>query len=511
MTPLMNRVASLLWTLVVLLVVGGVGVWAYRHSSLGAATVLQEGGRYLQAVLSPLLAGSVALAFGLSYASGVVARRARHHAPRPKPLSKGPSISPLEVLTHDTATAVRTLLKELGQRLRHIAAKPDPDIIAFMGQLMDGAIRLGASDIHIHPLESGTRIAFRLHGVLEEVLSFPREHHSRLINRVKVLAKLALYDLDKPQDGHFPWTTDDGPADIRVSILPTNHGPAVALRIARTGVRLPQLPALGFPDALLAKYQELLALPQGLILVAGATGSGKTTSLYASLGHIQQSRGELTRIATIEDPIEFDVPLFAQTQVNAAQGFTFAQGLRAVLRQDPNVIMVGEIRDSETARTAIQAGLSGHLLLSTIHANSAAGAFNRFIDMGVEPFLLASATVATLSQRLVRSLCPHCRAPLPLTPEEAVRLDAAGIRRGNFFGPVGCERCEGSGYLGRTALYEMLVVSQGIRDAINAKVPSSRIQELAVQEGMVPLLAAGVERARTGDTSLREVFRVVGG
>ncbi|WP_205507744.1 GspE/PulE family protein [Myxococcus vastator] len=511
MTALMNRIASLLWTLAVLVVVGGVGLWAYRHASLGAAMLLQEGGGYLQAVLSPLLAGSVALAFGLSYSASVVAHRARHRAPRPKPLPKGPSISPLEVLTHDTATAVRTLLKELGQRLRHIAAKPDPDIIAFMGQLMDGAIRLGASDIHIHPLESGTRIAFRLHGVLEEVLSFPREHHSRLINRVKVLAKLALYDLDKPQDGHFPWTTDDGPADIRVSILPTNHGPAVALRIARTGVRLPQLPALGFPDALLAKYQELLALPQGLILVAGATGSGKTTSLYASLGHIQQSRGELTRIATIEDPIEFDVPLFAQTQVNAAQGFTFAQGLRAVLRQDPNVIMVGEIRDSETARTAIQAGLSGHLLLSTIHANSAAGGFNRFIDMGVEPFLLASATVATLSQRLVRSLCPHCRAPLPLTPEEAVRLDAAGIRRGNFFGPVGCERCEGSGYLGRTALYEMLVVSQGIRDAINAKVPSSRIQELAIQEGMVPLLAAGVERARTGDTSLREVFRVVGG
>ncbi|NVJ10322.1 type II/IV secretion system protein [Myxococcus sp. AM001] len=511
MTALMNRIASLLWTLAVLVVVGGVGLWAYRHASLGAAMLLQEGGGYLQAVLSPLLAGSVALAFGLSYSASVVAHRARHRAPRPTPPPKGPSISPLEVLTHDTATAVRTLLKELGQRLRHIAAKPDPDIIAFMGQLMDGAIRLGASDIHIHPLESGTRIAFRLHGVLEEVLSFPREHHSRLINRVKVLAKLALYDLDKPQDGHFPWTTDDGPADIRVSILPTNHGPAVALRIARTGVRLPQLPALGFPDALLAKYQELLALPQGLILVAGATGSGKTTSLYASLGHIQQSRGELTRIATIEDPIEFDVPLFAQTQVNVAQGFTFAQGLRAVLRQDPNVIMVGEIRDSETARTAIQAGLSGHLLLSTIHANSAAGGFNRFIDMGVEPFLLASATVATLSQRLVRSLCPHCRAPLPLTPEEAVRLDAAGIRRGNFFGPVGCERCEGSGYLGRTALYEMLVVSQGIRDAINAKVPSSRIQELAIQEGMVPLLAAGVERARTGDTSLREVFRVVGG
>ncbi|AKQ70450.1 Type IV fimbrial assembly, ATPase PilB [Myxococcus hansupus] len=511
MTPLMNRAANLLWTLAVLAVVGGTGVWVYRHASLGTGPALEAGGHYLRDVMSPLFAASVALAFGFSYASGVAARRARHREPKPKPLAKGPSLSPLEVLTHDTATAVRTLLTELGQRLRRIAAKPDPDIIGFMGQLMDGAIRLGASDVHIHPLEAGTRIAFRMHGVLEEVLTFPREHHSRLINRVKVLAKLPLYDLDKPLDGHFPLSTDEGPADIRVSILPTNHGAAVALRIARTGVRLPQLSALGFPEALLSKFQERLALPQGLILVAGATGSGKTTSLYASLGHIQQSRGELTRIATIEDPIEFDVPLFAQTQVNAAQGFTFAQGLRAVLRQDPNVIMVGEIRDSETARTAIQAGLSGHLLLSTIHANSAAGAFNRLIDMGVEPFLLASATAATLSQRLVRSLCPHCRAPQPLTPEEAVRLDAAGLPRGNFFGPVGCERCEGSGYLGRTAIYEMLVISQNIRDAINAKVPSSRVQEIAVQEGMVTLLAAGVERARDGTTSLREVFRVVGG
>jgi general secretion pathway protein E len=414
-------------------------------------------------------------------------------------------------VNEDVAIAVREMLVELGQYLRGVAASPEPDIIVFVDTLMDGAIRVGASDVHIHPLEAGTRIAFRVHGVLEEVLTIPRELHPRLINRIKVLARLTLYKLDKPQDGHFPFSTQQGPADIRVSILPTNHGEAVALRIARTGVQLPRLSALGFPNHLLSKYQQMLGLPQGVIFVAGATGSGKTTSLYAALGYIKESRGELTRIATIEDPVEFDVPLFAQTQVNTEQGFTFAQGLRSVLRQDPNVIMVGEIRDPETGRTAIQAGLSGHLILTTVHANSAAGVFNRLIEMDVEPFLLASATVATLSQRLVRALCPHCRVPSPISPEEAVRLDSAGLATGTFFSPIGCQRCGGSGYLGRTAIYEMLVVSPAIRDAINAKVPTPQLQEIAMREGMVPLLTAGVERARTGATTLREIFRVTGG
>lgn len=507
-TAQLNSAARLLWALTGLSLVAGLASWFHRHASLGMGSALELGKLYLQESMTPLLVGSVAGAVVLALASRAVAALP-HKAPAFA--SRKPTLSPLAVVNEDVATAVREMLVELGRHLRGMAKRPEPDIIAFMDLLMEGAMRVGASDVHIHPLEEGTRIAFRVHGMLEQVIVFPREHHPRLVNRVKVLARLPLYQLDKPQDGHFPLTSQDGPADIRVSILPTNHGEAVALRIARSGVRLPQLSALGFPETLLERYQQILALPQGLILVAGATGSGKTTSLYASLGHIQASRGQLTRIATIEDPIEFDVPLFAQTQVNAEQGLTFANGLRAVLRQDPNVIMVGEIRDPETARTAIQAGLSGHLLLSTIHANSAAGAFNRLIEMGVEPFLLASATAATLSQRLVRGLCPHCRVEQPLTPEEAVRLDAAGIARGTFYGPVGCERCDGSGYLGRTAIYEMLAVTPAIRDAINAKVPSARIQELAAREGMVPLLAAGVERARTGATTLREVFRVVGG
>lgn len=504
----MSKVTRGLWTLAGLALVAGIGSFLYRHSPQGLEPALKLGRLYLQTALSPLVILSGGLALVLGVGASVVTSFARR---APPPVAKRPALSPLEVVNEDVAIAVREMLVELGQYLRGVASTPDPDIIVFTDALMDGAIRLGASDVHIHPLEAGTRIAFRVHGVLEEVLTMPREHHPRLINRIKVLARLTLYKLDKPQDGHFPFSTQEGPADIRVSILPTNHGEAVALRIARTGVQLPRLSALGFPSALLDRYQQLLGLPQGVIFVAGATGSGKTTSLYAALGYIKESRGALTRIATIEDPVEFDVPLFAQTQVNAEQGFTFAQGLRSVLRQDPNVIMVGEIRDPETGRTAIQAGLSGHLILTTIHANSASGVFNRLIEMGVEPFLLASATVATLSQRLVRALCPHCRTPSPISPEEITRLDAAGLASGTFYAAVGCERCGGSGYLGRTAIYEMLAVTPAIRDAINAKLPTPRLQEIAMKEGMVPLLAAGVERARAGATTLREVFRVVGG
>jgi general secretion pathway protein E len=449
---------------------------------------------------------------GLSLVLGVGGVWLERRSPRStQAREQRPVLSPLEVVNAEVAVDVRELLAELNTTLRRYVLRAEPDMIAFLDTLMDGAIRVGASDVHVHPLEMGTRIAFRVHGVLEEVMLLPREHHPRLINRLKVLAKVVLFRTDRPQDGHFAINTPEGPADIRLSLLPTNHGESVALRIARSSVRLPRLSNLGFPQDRLAPFQRVLDLPQGVIFVAGATGSGKTTTMYASLGYIKETRGDMTRIATIEDPIEYDVPLFSQTQVNTEQGFTFAQGLRSVLRQDPNVIMVGEIRDAETARTAIQAGLSGHLLLTTVHANSAAGVFNRLIEMGVEPFLLASASVASISQRLVRALCPHCRVPFQPENEEVARLNAAGLpTSGPFYGSAGCVRCGGSGFLGRTALYEVLSVTPAIRECINTKVPTSQTQDIAVREGMVPLLAAGLERVHAGTTTLREVFRVVG-
>ncbi|XXF77522.1 GspE/PulE family protein [Myxococcaceae bacterium GXIMD 01537] len=509
MLRLLRAATSGLWFLTGLSLVGGLGWWLYTNPIGGTEALRHLGPRYLGLSLSPVLFGLVGVSLVLGMGGAWAEARSRRAV---RPLSRREALSPLAVVDADVALAVREMLVELRRTLQGFLHRSEPDIIAFLDTLLDSAIRVGASDVHVHPLESGTRLAFRVHGVLEEVMLFPREHHFRLINRLKVLSKVVLYRSDRPQDGHFTFTTQDTAADIRLSLLPTNHGEAVALRIARSGVKLPRLDTLGFPPTVLAPYQRSLDLPQGVIFVAGATGAGKTTTLYASLGYIKQTRGELTRIATIEDPVEYDVPLFSQTQVNAEQGFTFAQGLRSVLRQDPNVIMVGEIRDAETARTAIQAGLSGHLLLTTVHANSAAGVFNRLIEMGVEPFLLASASVASISQRLVRALCPHCRMPSVPSQEDIAFLQAAGLStEGPFHTAPGCQRCGGAGYLGRVALYEMLTVTPAIRDCINNKVPTGQTQDIAVSEGMRPLLAAGVDKARAGATSLREVIRVVGG
>ncbi|MET0403107.1 MAG: GspE/PulE family protein [Cystobacter sp.] len=506
MLPFLSNLQRVVWVLSLLILAGGLGSWLVAHPPTGLES-LRELGHSLEGALGPAPLGCLGMSLLLGALGALLDRGGAPVAPR---LEQRPALSPIAVVDAEMALAVRERLVELGTVLGRSAARAEPDMIVFLDTLLDGAIRVGASDVHMHPLESGTRIAFRVHGVLEEVMTVPREHHPRLINRLKVLARLVLFRTDKPQDGHFTVGTE-GAADIRLSLLPTNHGESVALRIARSSVQLPLLSHLGFPPERLAPFQHVLALPQGVIFVAGATGSGKTTTLYASLGYIKQTRGDTTRIATIEDPIEYDVPLFSQTQVNGEQGFTFAQGLRSVLRQDPNVIMVGEIRDAETARTAIQAGLSGHLLLTTVHANSAAGVFNRLIEMGVEPFLLASASVASISQRLVRALCPHCRIPFQPEQEELARLNHAGLpTSGPFYGATGCERCGGSGFLGRTALYEVLSVTPALRECITAKVPTSRTQETAVREGMVSLLAAGLERVHEGTTTLREVFRVVG-
>ncbi|WNG41118.1 type II/IV secretion system protein [Archangium minus] len=508
MIQLLRRAAQATWVLTLLVLVGSIGAWLYQNPLQDVDTARRLGLRFLGLAVTPTVLGCVGLCLVLGVGGAWAESRVRRSR---QSFARRQSLSPLAVVDADVAVAVREMLAELQVVLRGYVMRAEPDMIAFVDMLLDGAIRVGASDVHMHPLEQGTRIAFRVHGVLEEVMMLPREHHPRLINRLKVLGKAVLFRSDRPQDGHFAISTQEGPADIRLSLLPTNHGESVALRIARSTVRLPELGKLGFPQGVLTTYQRLLDAPQGVIFVAGATGSGKTTTLYASLGYIKQTRGDLTRIATIEDPVEYDVPLFSQTQVNAEQGFTFAQGLRSVLRQDPNVIMVGEIRDAETARTAIQAGLSGHLLLTTVHASSSAGVFNRLIEMGVEPFLLASATVASISQRLVRALCPHCRIPTSPEIDELARLEAAGLpTTGPFFAAAGCQRCDGSGYLGRAALYEVLRVSPAIRECVNTKVPTSQTHDIAVQEGMIPLLAAGLERVNAGVTSLREVFRVVG-
>ncbi len=500
----MKRVTRRLWK--ACLVVGVLGLaaafYAYRPGSAGEAgeiaTVYARHAvriGWFQAFTILALASAIA-AVAAGHLGGRVSGGAKPRAAQ----------SPFKALDADV---LHEMIGELRTELRR-SLGAEPDMIRFVDVLNQGAVQVGASDIHLHPLDSGTHISFRVQGILQEVLVFPRELHKQLVSRIKVLARLNLFAADRPQDGHFVTDTPAGTADIRVSVLPTNHGEKAVLRVANVGHDVPALPAIGLPPALVERYQVVLAKPQGIVFLTGPTGSGKTTTIYASLGHIKRSRGETTQIATIEDPVEFDVPFLTQTQVKNDVGLNFAQGLRSILRQDPNVIMVGEIRDAETAHIAVQAGLTGHQIVTTIHADSAAGVFNRVIEMGVEPFLIASASLASLSQRLVRSLCPHCRVAGSPSAEEAARLRQAKLPGGEFWTAPGCPRCDKTGYLGRLPIFELLEVTPAIRDLVNQKVPTGRITEIAVAEGMVPLIVAGVERARAGMTTLREVFRVCG-
>lgn len=479
-------------------------LFAYDPTSL--AHLRRVIGAYLEHAVSSRV---VVIPGFLAVIAGLAALALAPTAPARTRARAAPPRSALEPLDADVA---KEMLLALSTRLRARAQSTNPDMVGFVDSLLDGAIQLGASDVHLHPLEESTRVAFRVQGVLEEVVAFPREHHRQLVSRLKVLARLNTFRADRPQDGHFTFDAEGGhrPADIRLSVLPTNHGEKAVLRVANVGRDLPDLGALGFPDGLSERYRAVLSRPQGLIFVSGPTGSGKTTTIYASLGSIKRTRGGTTQIATIEDPVEFDVPFLTQTQVSPEVGLTFAQGLRSILRQDPNVIMVGEIRDSETAHIAVQAGLTGHQIVTTVHADSAAGAFNRLIEMGVEPFLLASASLASLAQRLVRALCPYCRQQVHPTSDEAARLAHYGLQGDRFWDAPGCKRCDMTGYLGRTALFELLVVTPAIRELMTAKVPTSRIHDAAVADGMEPLLHVGIARARAGATTLREVFRVCG-
>lgn len=376
--------------------------------------------------------------------------------------------------------------------------------------LLEGAARCGASDVHVQPTSEGGDVTFRIDGQLEPVLDLSHLSLQSLINRLKVVAKLVHYKSDAPQDGGFSHPMSDGQVDVRLSLLPTQHGEKAVLRLTGLGRRVPTLEDLGLTRQEHDQLLRLLQKPQGLLFFTGPTGSGKTTSIYGALQHLRAERGGNAQIASIEDPIELALPHAAQTQVNRSTGLDFASGLRAILRQDPNIIVVGEIRDAETAGIAVQAGLTGHLILTTVHADSAAGVFNRLLEMGVEPAILASVSLAAISQRLVRKLCPHCRAAHTPTADEAKRLEAAGLTGRAFFKAKGCEQCGGAGYIGRVAVFEVLEMSMALREALRTTPSTQALMELAVKDGTVPLLKAAVARAAEGITTLDEAFRVAG-
>lgn len=382
------------------------------------------------------------------------------------------------------------------------------DGIVLAELLVHAGLRVAASDIHLQPAAEGTDIAVRVDGALEPLGSLTVPQYALLLNRLKVLGRLTHYVTGKPQDGQFVMGTPDGNAEVRISLLPTQHGEKAVLRLAGLGNEGPRIEALNLPDSVRAQLTRMLEKPQGLIFFTGPTGSGKTTSIYASVAHLLQTRGALAQVATIEDPIELSMPGVAQTQVNRTAGLDFATGLRALLRQDPNVIVVGEIRDVETARIATQAALTGHLILTTVHADSAPGVFNRLLEMGVEPSVLASVSLAVFSQRLLRRLCPHCRRAEEPTFEQRQRLEARGDQATGYWVAPGCDECGHTGVLGRTAVFEVLVVTEGLREELKRAPSTQALTSLALEGGMEPLRVAALRRARAGEVSLAEALRV---
>lgn len=371
------------------------------------------------------------------------------------------------------------------------------------------AINAGASDVHIEPWESTLAVRIRLDGVLTELVHLPLELMEKVSGRFKVLGNLVTYQTGLPQEGHAPGDPELGGVEQRISIFPTTRGEKIVVRLFDPSNRSFDMAALGFDDEVLGGLVKLLERPNGLILLTGPTGSGKTTTIYSALYMLVQKHGPAISIATVEDPVEFNLPMIAQAQVNLAQEFTYPRALRSLMRQDPQIIMVGEIRDPETAAIAVQAGLTGHLVISTLHSGSTAGIFARLINMEIEPFLLASSITGALGIRLVRKICPSCAQPY--TPEPGImRFVPMADREGaQFQKGTGCERCGMSGFVGRVAVAELLTVDQPFRDAVLQKLPTKTLQEVAVTQGMKTLWQRGLQRALKGETTLEEIMRVV--
>lgn len=393
--------------------------------------------------------------------------------------------------------------KELGNTVQGTSATQMFDLI------MIQAIRDQASDIHFEPDEKELRVRFRIDGFLYEILTLPKAIHPALTSRIKILAEMDIAETRLPQDGNFNVRVENQSFEIRVSTFPTIYGENVVLRLLDQTSPLLTLEELGFPEEMLQQYKQLLRKTNGMILVTGPTGSGKTTTLYASLNMINSLD---KNIITIEDPVEYRLSLIRQTQVNPKAGITFATGLRSILRQDPDVIMVGEIRDLETSEIAIQAALTGHLVFSTLHTNNAPEAITRLLDIGVEPYLISSSLIGVLAQRLVRTICPQCKSPAPPDDELIKELgdlvkslkDSPAFSRGK-----GCPSCKGSGYRGRIGIFELLVVNDRIRRLISEKASIEKIREVARETtGLRSFREDGLLKVLRGITTREEVDRV---
>lgn len=386
---------------------------------------------------------------------------------------------------------ISRLLQDIPQIEDLLESQDDAPVIRLINALLTQALRDGASDIHIVPFETRSVVRLRIDGTLRDLIEPARALHGAIVSRVKIMSQLDIAEKRLPQDGRITLRIAGKPVDVRVSTIPTGHGERVVLRLLDKQAGRLDLARLGMDETTLAQMDKLIREPHGIVLVTGPTGSGKTTTLYAALSRLDATAHN---IMTVEDPVEYDLDGISQTQVNARIDMSFARALRTILRQDPDVVMIGEIRDLETAQIAVQASLTGHLVFATLHTNDAVSAVTRLVDMGVEPFLLASSLIGVGAQRLVRRLCLECRKPSPIDER--------------FFSAQGCVACNNTGYRGRTGIYELLVLDDDLRRLIHDRASEQTLREYAAAHGMRSLRDDGMRWAEQGLVSLEEVMRV---
>ncbi|MBI5739477.1 MAG: type II secretion system ATPase GspE [Nitrospirae bacterium] len=390
---------------------------------------------------------------------------------------------------------------ELHEDVHHLRDMAfEAPIVKLVNMLITRAVESRTSDIHIEPFENNVKVRYRIDGALTDVESLPRRIQPAVISRVKIMSRLNIAERRLPQDGRIKLRVSGRDIDLRVSSIPTIYGESIVMRILDSGTALVVLEQLGFPEDTVEKYRKVITTPYGMFLVTGPTGSGKTTTLYASLNQLNSPD---KKIITIEDPIEYQIEGINQIQVKPQIGLTFANGLRHIVRQDPDIIMVGEIRDVETAEIAIHSALTGHLVFSTLHTNDAPGAVTRLLDMGIEGFLVSSSLIGVLAQRLVRVICPKCKELLP--PDRQVELPGLDI---TAYHGAGCEDCRYTGYRGRTGIFEMMAVDGEMRQLILDRVNADVIRQKAVRKGMQVLRDSGWQKVKEGVTTVEEVLRV---
>jgi general secretion pathway protein E len=458
-------------------------------SNLDNWPMLDVVGRYLKQPLLPVAASEEAVLAAINHA---YQRR------------ESQSASLVEVLDPKDAM---TELEEFAGQEDLLDSQGSPPVIRLVNSILFEAVKARASDVHVQPMEECLVVRQRIDGVLFDTIKIPKNYQEEVLSRLKVLGRMNIAEKRLPQDGRATVQFGDRFVDLRIASLPTSFGERVVVRFLDKSARLYTLDELGMSSNNLGIFRALIKREHGILLTTGPTGSGKSTTLYAAL---QEINSKTLNVLTLEDPIEYQLDGISQTQINQKKGLTFASGLRNVLRQDPDIIMVGEIRDQETAVMAIQSALTGHLVFSTLHTNDAATAITRLLDLGIEPFLVASSVIAVVAQRLIRRTCPHCREPWPLSDEDLLRLgvNRQWLRDKVLYRSRGCSECRKTGYLGRLGIFEVLSVTDTIRELIQSRANASQIRAAAVREGMQMLCDDGLRKAVAGESTIEEVLRV---